>query len=618
MPRFDRRHRIGCSLPTGDPSCHTGDELLQHGSKEPGGHADRESSDEPGDRADRERYEACFKNFLFECFDYPDLDPQFHGTLAEFMESRGRPTPRTRDRYFPNRSDLCNRRAQGGVGITQEQMTKDCPYGVQLDGSFRGILIAYRGDGSYKLVLNPRGHLKSSVITVAYVVWRILKNPAIRVLIANAKAANAWKFLRSQKWQFLHNEKIKRYWPHLHLTIPQILRENITWTRNEYCVPRVVHFESGEATVEGIGVGGNLVSRHYDLIVADDLVNDKNVRSPALMEATMEWFQNMHSLLEPGGDVVVIGTRWDYNDLYSTLIYRDEYNKKFSLFLATATGKDEKPVFPKKFSKDILRGLAESMTPYKFSCQYYNQPVDRENAEFLASWLRWFEHHDEEWKGILHYNFLLVDPAFSEEEGDSTGIVFLSCDYKDDWYVRRPSRELRAGDIPAIIDAIFEIVTQYEVMTVGIETRGFQRAIAHGLYDEMQRRNFYFHVRELKTESNKNKKSRILRLAPRFRAGKIYFEGKSIQLAEGGIKSLTHQYLRYPRGKDDMLDALAYACDVVIAPDPPDGKLFERPPVETHKERLRRLSREKLREIAEMVKTRKPTVLADEHMGPEH
>lgn len=35
-----------------------------------------------------------------------------------------------------------------------------------------------------KLILLPRGHLKSSVVTVGYPLWRIARNPKERILIA--------------------------------------------------------------------------------------------------------------------------------------------------------------------------------------------------------------------------------------------------------------------------------------------------------------------------------------------------------------------------------------------------------------------------------------------------
>lgn len=569
------------------------------------------------DKSEREQYEGDFSKFLFECMGYPDLDPGLHHCLARFVSEA--PLPQHRDKHYRTHNELVySKRHGGGKTIEDSERTNDLPYGVNFDGAFLGCVVARRGDGRKKLILIPRGHLKSSVITVAYTVWRILKNPRLRVLIANATASNAFKFVRQIKWQFTHNKHIQRLWPELFLTMEQILRENITWTKNEMCVPRQAEYELGESTVEGIGVGGNLVSRHYDMIISDDLVNNKNVKTPYLIEAVHEWYQLMHSLLEPGGEEIIIGTRWDYLDLYSTLLSQKEHTEVCSIFISTDVGTDDKPFYPKKYSRDRLKEFEKELGPYKYSCQYRNQPVDRETAELNASWLRFYVRPKDAWKDILNFSFAIVDPAFTEEDGDATGILVFSVVSSGEWYVRRV-KKLRVGDIPAIIDGIFEVVNEFpDLMTLAIETRGFQRAIAHGLYDEMERRNKFFSVKELKGESNKNKKWRILRLAPLFRAGRIHIEGKNLASVEGGMRDLVHEYLRFPRGHDDLLDCLAYGCDVACAPEA-DVQPKVRPQGETHKERLRRLAGERLREHSAAMSTKQASPgVVDENLGQEN
>src|ERR1700743_1940913 len=50
-----------------------------------------------------------------------------------------------------------------------------------------------------KLVMFPRGHLKTMVVTKAWTIQQALKNPDIRILIANATWDNSRKFLSSIK-----------------------------------------------------------------------------------------------------------------------------------------------------------------------------------------------------------------------------------------------------------------------------------------------------------------------------------------------------------------------------------------------------------------------------------
>src|ERR1700761_6550116 len=54
-----------------------------------------------------------------------------------------------------------------------------------------------RTSGKRKLIELPRNHLKSSIVTKGWTIQRVLNNPDIRILIANAVWDNSRKFLRS-------------------------------------------------------------------------------------------------------------------------------------------------------------------------------------------------------------------------------------------------------------------------------------------------------------------------------------------------------------------------------------------------------------------------------------
>ena len=51
--------------------------------------------------------------------------------------------------------------------------------------------------GKYKLILIPRDHLKNSLVTVAWSIQQLLRNPDVRILIRNAVWDQARRFL----WQ---------------------------------------------------------------------------------------------------------------------------------------------------------------------------------------------------------------------------------------------------------------------------------------------------------------------------------------------------------------------------------------------------------------------------------
>jgi len=57
-----------------------------------------------------------------------------------------------------------------------------------------------------KLILVPRGHLKSTLVTIGYSLFRIVEDPNIRILILNATWQMAVDFLKEIKDHLTRNE----------------------------------------------------------------------------------------------------------------------------------------------------------------------------------------------------------------------------------------------------------------------------------------------------------------------------------------------------------------------------------------------------------------------------
>ena len=111
-----------------------------------------------------------------------------------------------------------------------------------------------------KLVLVPRGHLKSTLITIGYSLMRIAQDPSVRILIANATYDMATSFLGQIKKHLQNNETFRDYYGDL-------AKNASRWSENMISVPQLKPFEKKEATVTTYGVGGNLVSQHYDCLL---------------------------------------------------------------------------------------------------------------------------------------------------------------------------------------------------------------------------------------------------------------------------------------------------------------------------------------------------------------
>ena len=161
------------------------------------------------------------------------------------------------------------------------------------------------------LVLAPRGHGKSTILNVGYTLWRILTDPDERVLVVSATGLQAQGFLREMK---AHLEKNPR------LIDCYGIRKSDRWRENEFSIAGRRRMAK-EATVTAIGVEGAIISRHYDTIILDDVVDQDGSHSPVARDRLEEWFYKiLEPCLEPGGRLHLIGTRYHPDDLYGRLI----------------------------------------------------------------------------------------------------------------------------------------------------------------------------------------------------------------------------------------------------------------------------------------------------------
>jgi phage terminase large subunit-like protein len=84
-------------------------------------------------------------------------------------------------------------------------------------------------------------------------------------------------------------------------------------------LPRSI--ESVDASIEAIGAGGSVTGGHFDLIICDDIQDDRNTYTAGVRRKTREWWRGTISpMLVRGGMICVIGTRKHHDDLFSHLI----------------------------------------------------------------------------------------------------------------------------------------------------------------------------------------------------------------------------------------------------------------------------------------------------------
>lgn len=418
-----------------------------------------------------------------------------------------------------------------------------------------------------KLILVPRGHLKSTLVTIGYSLFRIIENPNVRILILNATWQMAVDFLTEIKNHLEKNELLMEVYGTL-------AAGNTEWAQDRITLARSNQGLKGP-TVWAAGVDTNLVGAHPDMIILDDVVNREIADSDENMHKVIMRYKDVLDLLEPGGQLIVIGTRWNDRDLYEWILNPDNnviagfdvmvkpaFESDFGLTEIFQSGDGaglvRNHLWPEKFSFKELRDRFKGKGPYEFSSQYLNNPVPSEEADFKASWFHY--GHLADWHGRITNRYMTIDPAISlRKEADYTAVMITDVDgYGTLFPVHIENLKI---DPTQLINLIFRLAENYHPRQIGIELVAFQKVLQYALNEEMKRRQRFLPITELQIQ-DRSKDERIRALQPLYANGKI-LHSKEVK----NITILEEQLLRFPRGKhDDVIDAFSATLDLIVPP----------------------------------------------------
>lgn len=403
-------------------------------------------------------------------------------------------------------------------------------------------------DGRHRsLLLIPRGHLKSTLVTVCWTIQRIIENPNIRILISNGYLENAKSFLREIKSHFERSERFRALFG-------DYVNADDKWTETQVVVKARTEIRK-EPTIQVSSVDKSVVSQHYDLIIGDDLVNRENINTKEQRQKVQLYYKDLYDLIEPSGSMVFIGTRWHHDDLYGRIIRDNLTSKNFDVFVRTVWVDQENriPLFPLKFTPEYIDSLRRDKGPYEFSAQYMNDPTDEEDADFRREWIRTMPLFQLEATALTVY--ITVDPAMTKSEtADYTGIVVNGVDKDGNWRLLRAYR--KRMDPAELIDELFFLYGIYgsRFRRMGIEKTAYTVGLRQSVQNEMIRRKRFFDIVEVE-HKHRSKQMRIRALVPRFESGRI--------MMSEYCQDLIEEMMGFPRAEhEDTLDALAYQLDL--------------------------------------------------------
>lgn len=280
-------------------------------------------------------------------------------------------------------------------------------------------------DPDGRLDLWAREHYKSTIITYAGITQRVLIDPETTVGIFSHTKPVAKKFLMQIKYEFERNEPLKQLFDDIFYSNP--VKDSPGWSIDGG-ITVIRKSNPKEATIEAHGlVDGMPTSRHFSLMVYDDVVVPESVSTPEQIEKTTKAWELSDNLGAIGGVKWHIGTRYMYADTYQSMIDRGSVVPR--IHPATDTGKiDGVPVL---FSQEVWDKKVIDQGPSTIACQMLQDPLSGTERMFNQDDIGVYEVRPE----TLNI-YIMVDPARSKKKGSAnTAISVVGLDYASNKYL---------------------------------------------------------------------------------------------------------------------------------------------------------------------------------------
>lgn len=436
--------------------------------------------------------------------------------------------------------------------------------------------------GRFRSACVPRSWFKTWTFTIAKAIWLTLpdednlyadiypyKGPNVRILIASNVIDNAAKMVNKIKTEWENNDRLKSAFPEL---VPEFNKTR--WSDHCAQVRRPNTFTEG--TYTAVGVGGSVISQHFDHILEDDLVYAKKddftgqelMPSQEDIDNAIGWHKLTFSLLSnpQTGCIDNTGTRWAPHDLIDH-IHKNE--KQYARFIVAVTKEATWPIpddtwciWPERYDKKTLETIAAAQGRKIFETQYLNRPRAGDEVKFNIAYIHRHETIDE-YPSKDHRWITLVDLAsWKDSKRICRNVVLTGCrDSKNHLWVAR----VDAGKFnPTQVIDLMKVHAKQFGSKVFVEEVGYQIALRHFAKKDMEEEGgFAYNIEALPMDNKANAKAmRIESLEPVVTNGMLHlFSNMSMALQE---------LEDYPYGSTkDIIDLMGWLNRLARRPETP-------------------------------------------------
>jgi len=462
--------------------------------------------------------------------------------------------------------------------------------------------------GTRLAIAAPRGHAKSTLVSLAYALWCLCNETERYILLVSDTAEQARDALKTIKDELRGNARIESDFAH----ILEARRVSSRWRKDD--------IEVGAMRVTALGAdqkvrGRKNANSRPTLIIADDLENDELVRSPDQREKRQEWFTS--ALMKSGTpqtNAVVIGTVLHHEALLAKLLdpgrspgwlikrykavtswadrgdlweqWEAIYNHHAqhpegselsgpeaarSFFAANRAAMLEGAgaLWPEARPYEHLMELRVREGAHSFATEMQNEPSDPATRLFRDEDIRFWDdgrissvHDFETLREYLDFNADVIcacDPALGKfgRGRDDTAIVVAVHHWRTG-HIYIVDADIRRRTPDETIETILALDRMRMFDRVSIEATQFQEMLVTELEKRAHQNGRYLRVKAVKPTTDKH--ARIATIQPQVCAGRVLFSRRHTTLLE--------QLRQFPHGAhDDGIDALQMAIEAAQTPE---------------------------------------------------
>lgn len=386
------------------------------------------------------------------------------------------------------------------------------------------------------LIIAPPGSGKTTVVAVAYPLWRIGRNPSETVLLvcntdmqAQARSAAAQEVITG-------NERYSGVFPNV--------KPGRKWGTSEWHVerpnpeyPHATLFAAGTESPKTQGFRGSL-------ILIDDPMSQKEARSEQVAGNMVRWYrQTVYPRLLPGGKMVAILTRWSDMDCGQAFI--DDGWRVIHIPALT----DDGSYWESRFPAETLRQI-RARDPGEFACVYQGDPSQLGSAKIDRSWLKYIEPDKVP---TLERRAAFCDLAISTKtQADNTAIGLGGVTKDGDFYLL--DVECGKWHWPDAKQIIAQFVRRHGVRVLGFQASVFEQMAVDELRALPEMSGVAFH----ETSTRDDKVMRFEPVVDRAFHGKLY-------LANGDwVDRYVREVCSFPIGQhDDQVDMTSGLVEII-------------------------------------------------------